>query len=352
LLDHVEGGGARVFDQACALGVPSVTSRRRTSEYGKSWVEIPCPAKTNAEDAQDSEPVVQLPKWAQVSNPDRVLYPRQGIQKGDLAHYYHAVRDWMLPHLKGRPLTLVRCPQGHHRHCFFQKHHKKGTPDGIVPVSIVGEAEDFMAVANERGLLGLVQLGVLEVHVWGCHADRPNRPDRLVMDIDPDPSLPWNRLVAGAFVLREVLAELGLRSFVQTTGGKGLHVVFPIARRIDWNTAKEFCKAVADLVVRMEPDKYVANMAKAKRRGKIYIDYLRNAQGASAIASYSTRRHPHAPVATPISWDELSKGVQPSTFTVETVPRRVALLTEDPWPEYFELQQAVTAAARRKVKMG
>ncbi len=286
----------------------------------------------------------ELPRGIPLSNLEKVLYPEQGLTKGALVAYYAAVGELMLPHLSGRPLTLVRCPDGRHKHCFYQKHSKDGQPPAVRRVPIEeesGEVKEYMAVDDLAGLLGLVQLGALEIHTWGCRKDRVLRPDVLIFDLDPDEALPFAEVTDAAFEVRGQLEGLGLESFVKTTGGKGLHLVVPIERRTDWEESKEFCHQVAIAMSRMRPDRYVAVAGKGRRPKKIFIDYLRNSFGASAIAPYSTRSREGAPVAAPISWDELRAGVRPGDFTVTTMPRRIASLRRDPWHGYFEVKQSI-----------
>lgn len=285
-----------------------------------------------------------LPRGIPLSNLEKVLYPEQGLTKGALVAYYAVVADLMLPHLAGRPLTIVRCPDGRHKHCFYQKHSKDGQPPAIhrVPIEEDGETTQFMAVDDLAGLLGLVQLGALEIHTWGCRRDRVERPDVLIFDLDPDEALPFSEVTDAAFEVRGQLQGLGLESFVKTTGGKGLHLVVPIERRTDWDESKEFCHQVAVALTRMRPDRYVAVAGKGKRKGKIFVDYLRNGFGASAIAPYSTRSREGAPVAAPITWEELEAGtVRPGDFTVTALPRRIASLGRDPWRGYFEVKQSI-----------
>ncbi len=225
------------------------------------------------------------------TNPDKVLYASEGITKRELAAYYRTVSDWILPHISDRPLVLVRCPEGQQKECFYQKHPGAGTPATLRQISIQenSKTEPYVVVDDESGLISLAQVGALEIHAWGARADKLELPDRLIFDLDPDTRVPWKQVVESARQVRQFLQDLGLVSFVKTTGGKGLHLIVPIDRRHDWDEAKAFCKDVADLIVAADPGHYTANMAKAARPGKIYIDYLRNGRGATAIAPYSTR---------------------------------------------------------------
>ena len=226
-----------------------------------------------------------------LSNPQRVLYPEQQITKLDLARYYESIGDWILPALVDRPLSLVRCPQGAQAKCFYQRHHNEGTPAAVASVEIEddGESAAYLYIRDLTGLISLVQLGVLEFHPWGARVDQVERPDQIVLDFDPAENVAWEKVVEGAIRMRDLLADLGLVSFVRTTGGKGLHVVVPIARRSTWDDVKKFARDAAEQLVRRWPRDYIATASKAKRQGKIYIDYLRNSRSATAIGSYSTR---------------------------------------------------------------
>lgn len=279
-----------------------------------------------------------------LSHPDRVLFPEQNLTKLALARYYETVSEWIVPHVKDRPLTLVRCPEGHDKECFYQKHANERIPDvvGRVEIPEEGGASCYMVADSSAALIGLVQMGVLELHTWGAKRDKLDRPDRMVLDLDPDPSVPWRSVIEGAQLVRTLLSELQLVCFVKTTGGKGIHVVVPLRRVHTWEEVKTFSQALADHLVRMIPERFVANMAKHKRKGKIYVDYLRNAKGATTVAAYSTRAKPGAPVSVPLAWDELSADVRSNHFTVANLPDRLQHLREDPWREYFTAAQKIT----------
>ncbi len=205
-----------------------------------------------------------------LTHPERVLYPEQGITKRDLALYYAEIADWILPHLKDRPLTLVRCPESYDQECFYQRHANDMLDDSVLRLRIKekGRGRDYIAVDSLKGVIALVQAGVLELHTWGARRDRLDRPDRLTFDLDPDPSLPWSAVADAARQLRARLADFGLGAFLKTTGGKGLHVVVPIARTIGWDETKAFAKALAQGMAADEPKKYLAVMSKAQAAGK------------------------------------------------------------------------------------
>ncbi|HEX3313895.1 MAG TPA: DNA ligase D [Gemmataceae bacterium] len=312
-------------------------------------------ATRNVSEAQDGyDAQTQQFHGVRVTSPDKVLYPEQGITKLDLARYYEEVADWILPQLADRPIVLVRCPDGREKECFYQKHPGVGTPTNLrtIPIREKSKTEKYLLVDDAAGLISLAQIGALEIHAWGCRSDKLESPDRLIFDLDPDPSVQWPAVVAAARQVRKFLQDLGLESFLKTTGGKGLHLVVPIERRHDWDAAKAFCKDVADAVVAADPDRYTANMSKAARPGKIFLDYLRNGRGATAVVAYSTRSRLGAPVSMPLTWTELGGDIRSDTFNVGNVPARLAKLKRDPWEGLAKLRQSLTGpiAALKKLR--
>ncbi|MEO8550799.1 MAG: non-homologous end-joining DNA ligase, partial [Kofleriaceae bacterium] len=313
------------------------------------------PAKTKAKRVAAAAPDLAASLAAmnlgfKLTNLDKVLYPEQGITKGQLVGYFAVAAERMLPHVAERPLMMVRCPEGRAK-CFFQKHVLKGAPGAIlrVPIEDSGEElKDYMAVKDLAGLVALAQQGTLEVHTWGAHISKIERPDVLVFDFDPDTGVAWDRIALAAIELRGLLHSLELESFVKTTGGKGLHVCVPCERKLDWEQARGFTKAVAEEMERRQPKAFTTKLAKAHRKGRIFIDYLRNGRGATFVAPYSPRARPGAPVATPITWEELAGGLAPDQFTIQTLPARLG--EPDPWAAYAQTKQAITAAARKAVK--
>lgn len=300
--------------------------------------------------AEINQILIGLPLGFQLTNLDKVLYPEQGLTKGQVVAYLAVVADRMLPHVRQRPLMLLRCPEGSAKPCFVQKHVKPGSPPSIRTVDIEGSdgvVEDHMFVEDLPGLVGLAQLGALEIHTWAARADKLERPDRLVLDLDPDPSVAWPDVVEAAVVLRELLHQLDLESFVTTTGGKGLHVVAPLTRRTGWDEHKEFARAIADAMVALDRKRFIATATKAARKGKIFVDWLRNGRGATFIAPYSMRARTGAPVATPVTWDELPD-IDPQGFTIETVPRRVQA-RPDPWAAMATTRQTMRASALERL---
>ncbi|HTP99426.1 MAG TPA: DNA ligase D [Casimicrobiaceae bacterium] len=287
-----------------------------------------------------------------LSSPDKPYFPEAGLTKRDIAAYYAKVAPHLLPHIAGRPLSLVRCPEGWSGQCFYQKHADKAVNAAVARIAITeagGGKATYMGASTAAALVALVQWGVIEMHPWGSKAPRLDRPDRLVFDFDPDTAVPFADLAAAVTLLRALLAEMGLSGFLKTTGGKGLHVVVPIRATLPWDDAKAFAKSVADFLVRTYPGRFTASASKAARRGKIFIDYLRNAQGATAIAPYAVRARANAPVATPIAWSELAKDVRNDYFNVRNVPERLASMGKDPWADFFSTRQSIAAAMRRRL---
>jgi bifunctional non-homologous end joining protein LigD len=286
-----------------------------------------------------------------ISNPNRIVYPEQGLTKLELARYYSDVQDWLLPFLANRLLSLMRCPQGSQEACFFQKH-LSASQARNVPRHGFRQSQGIKQYAYVQSIahvIALVQAGVLEFHPFGSLVKDPERPDLMVFDLDPSPGIPWTAVLATARELKQRLADLELPSFVRTTGGKGLHVVVPLRPTGDWDSVKAFSKAVSERHAADDPEHLTTIVTKAKRRNKIYIDYLRNARGATAIACYSTRARPGAPVAVPLRWDELKPSLQADHYTVGNLRRRLGSLREVPWGDFYEARVAITAQMRKAV---
>ena len=334
---------------AAATPVETAVSRSRKMSEGKKTAS----AKSNASAKSAQSDAINQGEIGNIelTHPDRVMYPTEGFTKLQVATYYAEVVDWILPHIENRPLSLLRCPEGQGGPSFYQKHASSGISRAILQIPIKEERKTdiYLAVKDLDGLLSLIQMGVLEIQPWGSTKEDLEHPDRMIFDLDPDPSVAWRKVVTATKELRERLLALGLESFLKTTGGKGLHVVVPLTGRNDWTEVKEFSKAIANQVVGDAPDDFIATMSKAARAGKIFVDYLRNSRGATAIAPYSTRAREGAPVATPLAWNELSATTKPADFNLRTVPQRLAKLKHDPWEELGSIKQSLTAAIRRKV---
>lgn len=281
-----------------------------------------------------------------ITHPDKVLDTESGMTKQMLAEYLVAVAEWMLPHIAKRPLSVVRCPEGSEKQCFFQKHVGAGLPEGVGSVAVpnrkTGAREQFLAVDSTDGLVGLAQMGVLEIHPWGSRNDALETPDRIIFDLDPDAAIDWPTLAASAEELRGRLKQFGLVSFLKHTGGKGLHVVVPIVPKHPWPAVKGFARAVAASMEELQPDLFVIKMTKAIRKNRIYIDYQRNEREATSIAAYSPRARKGAPVALPLHWNELKLKSAP-LFHVANFAEWSSRLKSDPWKDTIGLRQTLTS---------
>ncbi|MEP7043014.1 MAG: DNA ligase D [Dokdonella sp.] len=279
-----------------------------------------------------------------ITHPERIVFPDTSITKQDVADYYRAVADHLLPELIDRPLSVVRCPDGAGGTCFFQKHHAAALGKNVASITLKekgGGSDEYLYVKDLRGVLELVQMNVLEFHPWGARIDAPDQPDRLVFDLDPAPGVDWKALVAGARDVRARLTDTGLQSFVRLSGGKGVHVVVPLRRGVDWAEVKAFCEAFAHAMATQQPLHYLATASKAKRDGRIFIDWLRNARGATSVASWSLRARAGAPVAMPLRWDELGRTKGAAEFDLAAALRRAKSLRKDPWEGFAELEQVL-----------
>src|SRR5438477_4486987 len=306
--------------------------------------------KAETDEPQRARDGSLLFEGVRLTHPDRILYPGTSLTKLDVARYYAAIENWVLPQLSGRLLTLVRSPAAGMK-TFYQKHIGDEAPEAIKRFNNDGQEEPEIYPYSENlpGLIGLVQMGVLEIHPWGSRGNQLEMPDRATLELDPEEGLPWQRVTEAAIDVRDALAGIGLQSFAKTTGGKGLHVVIPLTPKLGWDEVKAFAKWIADSFVAQRPEDFTANMAKRARHGRIYIDYLRNGRGATAVGAYIPRARSGAPVSTPVAWEEIEKGVKPDEFTVATVPQRLSALAADPWAEIGKIRQSISAAVRRQV---
>jgi len=281
-----------------------------------------------------------------VTHPRRILYPDAGITKLRLAQFYEQVSDSILPHLTGRPLTLVRCPEGVGAPCFYMKHAHGWVPPGIGRIRIrekkhkVGE---YLVADSIEALIGLVQMGILEIHTWNSTAQNLECPDRIVFDLDPGPGVAWRDVVTAARLLRSALLELELRSFVKTTGGRGLHVVVPLEPDATWTECAAFARGVAEAVAQTDSRRYTTAFARSGRERKILIDHWRNSRGNTSVAAFSTRAKPSAPLSVPLDWNELTSRVHSDQYTVRNLNRRLGALKSDPWEAYWTTFQRLPA---------
>jgi bifunctional non-homologous end joining protein LigD len=286
-------------------------------------------------------PAARKASGVTITHPDRIIDPQSGTQKQQLAQFYEGISEWILPFLRHRPVSLLRAPEGIEGEQFFQKHSERLAIPNIKqldPALDPGHAR-LMEIDTTKALIGAVQMGTLELHTWGATSDKIETPDLFVLDLDPDPALPWKTMLEAAQLTLSVLDELGLEAFVKTSGGKGLHLVIPLARRDGWDSVKAFAKAIAQFMTEQLPERFTATSGPKNRVGKIFIDYLRNARGASTVAAYSVRARPGLPVSVPVSREEL-KGLRGAQqWTVANLQQRLHGLKVDPWAGYANRQK-------------
>ena len=286
-----------------------------------------------------------------VTNPDRVMFG--GPSKLELALYYARVGDWMLPELMHRPVSLVRCTTGDESDNFYQRHKSQGMPAPIKTIRLRDEDSrkkaDYLYIDAARGLLSLAQFGAVEFHTWGCHVEKPERPDRFIVDLDPGDDLRWREVVKAALDIREQLVELGLVPFVKTTGGKGLHIVVPIVRRHTWASLRGFSESFAKYLSGKSPDRYTSSVSKRSRRGRIFIDYMRNFRGSTAVAAYSLRARQGAPVSMPLGWSELTDVEDPHEYNYATAPTVLSEREVDPWAQIDKSARMITRGMEQKL---
>lgn len=287
-----------------------------------------------------------------ISNPQRVIDERSGATKLQLARYYLSVGDWLMPHLTRRPLSIVRAPDGVDGERFFQRHcgrlkmpHMKVLDKALDP-----EHARLIQADSVTAVVEAAQMGTVEFHTWNARSDRIDRPDRIVFDLDPDPELPWSSMTDATRLTLKLLEELGLKAFLKTSGGRGMHVVVPTDRRHDWECVNSFARSVTERLAAQSPKQIVAKMGPKNRVGKIFVDYLRNQRGASTVAAYSARARPGLPVSVPISLDELEKIEGASHWTIHNLPERLDHLKADPWAEYGSTRQGLSAALLQAVR--
>jgi bifunctional non-homologous end joining protein LigD len=326
-------------------------------EYPKTPKDIKAPFKPNASktSASKTDEPAGKPKAASkrdskdkievagvlISHPERVIDKKSGLHKIDLAHFYESISDWILPHLDHRAVALLRCPEGVEGEQFFQKHAERLAIPNIKqldPKLDPGHAR-LMEIDSVQALVGAAQMGTIELHTWGSTYDKIELPDHLVLDLDPDPALPWRSMIEATQMTLSVLDELGLDAYIKTSGGKGMHIIVPLARKADWDTVKAFAKALAQFISEQLPERFTATSGPKNRVGKIFIDYLRNTRGASTVAAYSARARPGLPVSVPVSRDELASLKSSDQWNIANLQKRLRKLKADPWAGYKNTQR-------------
>ncbi|MFJ3466161.1 DNA ligase D [Pseudomonas sp. NPDC090201] len=310
----------------------------KASKKGSSEPEVVAekPGKRQARDAERVEVAGVV-----ISHPERVIDQQSGLHKVDLAHFYESISDWILPHLDHRAVALLRCPEGVEGEQFFQKHSERLAIPNIKQLDAKldpGHAR-LMEIDSVQALVGAAQMGTIELHTWGSTYDKIEQPDHFVLDLDPDPALPWRSMIEATQMTLAVLDELGLDAFLKTSGGKGMHIIVPLARKADWDTVKAFAKALAQFMEKQLPERFTATSGPKNRVGKIFIDYLRNARGASTVAAYSARARPGLPVSVPITRDELASLKSSGQWTIANLQKRLRKLKADPWAGYKNTQR-------------
>jgi bifunctional non-homologous end joining protein LigD len=313
-------------------------------------------ARASATDAAGSADRASAPRRAaapvagttKVSNPERVIDPSTGLKKLDLVRYYESVTDWILPHLEGRPVSLVRGPSGITGELFFQKHGDKLAIPGIreLDPKLWPNHDALLEIDNARALVGAAQMNVIELHTWNSTVKHIDEPDRVVFDLDPGEGVAWVQLQEGAMLTHTLLAELGLESWLKTSGGKGLHVVVPIAPRLSYDAVNGFARAAVQHLARAIPSRFVAKSGAANRKGKIFVDWLRNGHGATTVAAYSARARPGLGVSMPVRWDDLAGLKSGAHWTIATAREHLSFQREDPWAGYFRSRQTLERALR------
>ena len=346
--------GAGMIRQAAFKGLrqdkpAKEVEAERPAPSDSTDVAEPMPARRRNKTSSDDGVVMGVP----LSHPDKVLWPDEGegpVTKLDLARYFEDVGTWMMDHLKGRPCSIIRAPDGIGGQRFFQRHSMKGGSNLLEEVSVSGDRKPYVQIDRIEGLAAVAQSAGVELHPWNNQPGDPALPGRLVFDLDPAPDLNFDAVIEAAKEMRERLSGLGLVSFCKTTGGKGLHVVTPLARpkktqRLTWAEAKQFARDVCSAMAADSPDRYLINMSKAKRTGKIFLDYLRNDQFSTAVAPLSPRARPNAPVSMPVTWPQVRHGLDPAEYTIHTVPQ--LLRKSKAWADYCEGERSPLEAIAR-----
>jgi bifunctional non-homologous end joining protein LigD len=329
---------------AAAHGSGAGVAAKVVAETDATSAKANAKTTTKQTSAKSSSSAARAP--VRLTHPEKILDVESHLTKQQLADYYWAIAPHMLPYIEGRPLSLVRCPDGSGHPCFYQKHVNHMLPAGVeavdVPDKKTGKIEPYITLSSAEALAGLAQMGVLEVHPWGSRNEDLEHPDRIIIDLDPDAAIPWARLAESAAEVRRQLKNLGLESFLKSTGGKGLHVVVPIVAQYDWTTIKQLAHGFVLQMEKAEPDLYLTKMSKAARKNRIFLDYLRNERGATAVAAFSPRARAGAAVSLPLSWSELKAPERP-VVSVANFEEWKGRLKRDPWKQFLLSPQRITA---------
>ncbi len=323
---------------------PSFVALREDKPAKEVVREVPqhlkSPPKTKAHKTPESYGI-------EISNPDRVIYPKDGVTKGELANYYAAVDKLIMPTVARRPMTIIRCPQGTAEKCFFQKHDSGTFGEHVKHVPIEekdGDVEDYLYLDDVRGVLACVQMGTIEFHGWGSSVPEVDYPDRLVFDLDPDEGLDFAAVREAAVSLRELLLQLGLKTFPMLTGGKGVHVIAPLDASAHWDEVSDFAERFSRAVAEADPDRFTANIRKVQRKGRIFLDWLRNQRGSTAVMPYSARAREGAPVAAPIAWEELDQFSGGNAFSIRDLDQLLERAKSKPLAGWGKAKQSLPDA--------
>jgi len=278
-----------------------------------------------------------------LTNPDKILFDKHQVSKKMLAEYYLQIKDWILPHIINRPLTILRCPEGVAKPCFFQKHPNETIPKEVSYVNFKsdGASKSYLYIKDLKGLIALIQLGALEIHIWNHTIDKMSYPDQLILDLDPDDKFSFSQIIEGAKIINDLLQSIHLKALLKTTGKRGLNLVIPLAKKNSQEEVLEFAKIIAKLMSSEHPKLFVATMKKSARKHRIFIDYIRNAEAATFIAPYSTRATENIGIATPISWKELSSIKSGAHYNFTNIIDRLTRLKLDPWKNFFKAKQSI-----------
>jgi bifunctional non-homologous end joining protein LigD len=332
---------------------PSVAPKPRGAKHASHVAVAGVAAKVATAKTKASPKPSAANAPVRLTHPQKILDEETQLTKQQLADYYWAVAPHMLPHIEGRPLSVVRCPEGSGKQCFYQKHVNQMVPPGIGAIDVAdknGKIEPYFTLSTAEALAGLAQMAVLEVHPWGSRNDDLEHPDRIIIDLDPDTAISWARLAESAAEVREQFKTLGLESFLKSTGGKGLHVVVPIVPEYGWPVIKQFAHAVVLQMEKQQPRLYLTKMTKAERKDRIYLDYLRNERGATAVAAFSPRARVGAPVSLPLNWSDLKLPERPVAHVADFEEWK-GRLNRDPWKQLLKSPQKITAKMLSQFKI-